>query len=122
MVWTGREVVIASAQTAQRRTVTRAGRYDPDRARWTPIAPLPRSRVANLGRVTLEWTGSAVVEPGSAAYDPAVDRWLPLPAEPDQARLRYSPRARPAPCSGSGPTPTAPSRSTCWSETIRVIT
>ncbi len=87
MVWTGREVVIASAQTAQRRTVTRAGRYDPDRARWTPIAPPPRSRVANLGRVTLEWTGSAVVEPGSAAYDPAVDRGLPLPAEPDQATL-----------------------------------
>lgn len=85
MVWTGREVVIASAQTAQRRTVTRAGRYDPDRARWTPIAPPPRPRGANLGRVTLEWTGSAVVEPGNAVYDPAADRWLPLPAEPDRA-------------------------------------
>jgi hypothetical protein len=85
MVWTGQEVVIASAQTAQRRTVTRAGRYDPDRARWTPIAPPPRGRGANLGRVTLEWTGSAVVEPGNAVYDPAADRWLPLPAEPDQA-------------------------------------
>ena len=85
MVWTGQEVVIASAQTAQRRTVTRAGRYDPDRARWTPIAPPPRPRGANPGRVTLEWTGSAVVEPGNAVYDPAADRWLPLPAEPDQA-------------------------------------
>jgi hypothetical protein len=84
MVWTGREVVIASAQTAQRRTVTRAGRYDPDRARWTPIAP-PPPRSPNLGPVTLEWTGSAVVEPGNAVYDPAADRWLPLPAEPDQA-------------------------------------
>lgn len=85
MVWTGQEVIIASAQTAQRRTVTRAGRYDPDRARWTPIAPPPRPRGANPGRVTLEWTGSAVVEPGNAVYDPAADRWLPLPAEPDQA-------------------------------------
>ena len=85
MVWTGQEVVIASAQTAQQRTVTRAGRYDPDRARWTPIAPPPRPRGANPGRVTLEWTGSAVVEPGNAVYDPAADRWLPLPAEPDQA-------------------------------------
>jgi len=85
MVWTGREVVIASAQTAQRRTVTRAGRYDPDQAAWTPIAPPPRSRGANLGPVTLEWTGSAVVEPGNAVYDPAADRWLPLPAEPDRA-------------------------------------
>jgi hypothetical protein len=85
MVWTGQEVIIASAQTAQRRTVTRAGRYDPDRARWTPIAPPPRPRGANLDRVTLEWTGSAVVEPGNAVYDPAADRWLPLPAEPDQA-------------------------------------
>jgi hypothetical protein len=85
MVWTGREVVIASAQTAQRRTVTRAGRYDPDRAAWTPIAPPPRPRSPNLGPVTLEWTGSAVVEPGNAVYDPAADRWLPLPAEPDRA-------------------------------------
>jgi hypothetical protein len=85
MVWTGQEVVIASAQTAQRRTVTRAGRYDPDQAAWTPIAPPPRPRGANPDRVTLEWTGSAVVEPGNAVYDPAADRWLPLPAEPDQA-------------------------------------
>jgi hypothetical protein len=85
MVWTGQEVIIASAQTAQRRTVTRAGRYDPDRAAWTPIAPPPRPSGANPGRVTLEWTGSAVVEPGNAVYDPAADRWLPLPAEPDQA-------------------------------------
>jgi hypothetical protein len=76
MVWTGREVVIAS--------VTRAGRYDPDRAAWTPIAPPPRPRDANPGRLTLEWTGSAVVEPGNAVYDPATDRWLPLPAEPDR--------------------------------------
>jgi len=85
MVWTGQEVIIASAQTAQRRTVTRAGRYDPDRAAWTPIAPPPRPRGANPARVTLEWTGSAVVEPGNAVYDPAADRWLPLPAQPDQA-------------------------------------
>jgi hypothetical protein len=85
MVWTGREVVIASAQTAQRRTVVRAGRYDPDRAAWTPIAPPPRPRGPDLGRVSLEWTGSALVEPGNAVYDPAVDRWLPLPAEPDRA-------------------------------------
>jgi len=26
-----------------------------------------------------------VLEPGNAVYDPAADRWLPLPAEPDQA-------------------------------------
>jgi len=59
MVWNGREVVIASAQTAQDRTITRAGRYDPDRAGWTPIAPpprpggrvhLPRSRNAGAAR------------------------------------------------------------------------
>jgi hypothetical protein len=93
MVWTRREVVIASAQTAQRRTVIRAGRYDPDRARWTPIAPPPRPRGANLDRVTLEWTGSAVVEPGNAVYDPAADRWLP--AEPD--RPPATPEARAAP-------------------------
>jgi hypothetical protein len=93
MVWTGQEVIIASAQNPQRRTVTRSGRYDPDRARWTPIAPPPRPRGANLDRVTLEWTGSAVVEPGNAVYDPAADRWLP--AEPD--RPPATPEARAAP-------------------------
>lgn len=30
--------------------------------------------------MTLEWTGSAVLEPGNAVYDPAADRWLSLPA------------------------------------------
>jgi hypothetical protein len=82
MVWTGREVVIASAATARGRTVTRAGRYDPDRARWTPIAPPPRPG----GRTTLAWAGAAVVElPRKVVYDPGSDRWLPLPPGPDGA-------------------------------------
>jgi hypothetical protein len=91
MAWTGREVVIASARNqsvgSRYRVVTRAGRYDPDRAAWTPIAPPPRPAAAKLGRVILAWTGAALVEPGNAAYDPAGDRWLALPDAPDARAL-----------------------------------
>jgi hypothetical protein len=86
MAWTGREVVIASARDesagGRRRIVTRAGRYHPDRAAWAPIDPPPRRAGTGLRRVRLAWTGSVLVEPGNAAYDPATDRWLPLPDEP----------------------------------------
>jgi hypothetical protein len=86
MVWAGREVVIASVRGeivgTETRTIALAGRYDPERARWTPIAPPPRRG----GSVILAWAGAAVVEPfRNAVYDPAADRWLPLPAEPEPA-------------------------------------
>jgi hypothetical protein len=86
MVWTGREVVIASVQTGvvtgQAGTTTLAGRYDPDRARWTPVAPPP----IRGGKVILAWTGAAVVELNrNAVYDPATDGWLRLPALPEPA-------------------------------------
>jgi hypothetical protein len=81
MVWAGRGVLIASARTTQNRTVTLAGRYDPERAGWTPITPPPRR-----GRVILAWAGAAVVDPfRQVVYDPAADRWLRLPAEPERA-------------------------------------
>jgi hypothetical protein len=87
MVWTGQEVVIASAQAevsaGRTRATTLAGRYDPERDRWTPIAPPP---LRPGGRVVLVWAGAAVVEPfKNAVYDPAADRWLRLPAVPDSA-------------------------------------
>jgi hypothetical protein len=87
MVWTGREVVIASAQAelsaAPTSTALLAGRYDPVRARWTGIAPLPRRPAGNL---TFAWAGAAVVAPDKGVvYDPAADRWLRLPAAPDPA-------------------------------------
>jgi hypothetical protein len=75
-------VVIASAQTIRGRTVTRAGRYDPDRARWMPIAPPSRQG----GPTNLAWAGAAVVELSRhTVYDPATDGWLPLPPRPDRA-------------------------------------
>ena len=87
MTWTGREVVIVGAReesvAGRRRLVTRAGRYDPDRAAWALLDPPPRPRAAGLGWAgAVGWTGAALVEPGNAAYDPAADRWLRLPAEP----------------------------------------
>jgi len=86
MVWTGREVVVAAVQTeavtGQTGTTTVAGRYDPDLARWTPIAPPP----IRGGSVILAWAGAAVVELNrNAVYDPATDGWLRLPAEPEPA-------------------------------------
>jgi len=82
MVWTGRDVLIASTQEVRigtkTRTITVAGRYDPERARWTSIAP-PRS-----GGTLLAWAGAAVVAPfENAVYDPATDGWLRLPALPE---------------------------------------
>jgi hypothetical protein len=87
MVWTGQEVAIASARVdfvaGKYRTTIVAGRYDPVRARWTPIAPLP---LRPAGHLILVWAGAAVVAPyKSAVYDPAAGRWLRLPAEPDSA-------------------------------------
>jgi hypothetical protein len=82
MVWNGREVIVASAQAVRRDTVTRAGRYDPDRAQWSPIAPPPRRG----GPTMLAWAGAAVVELSrNTVHDPATDRWLPLPPRPVRA-------------------------------------
>jgi hypothetical protein len=87
LTWTGQDVAVASVKSSRLvagkpRVTTWAGRYDPDRAAWTPIAPPPHPADRNLGQVRLAWTGAALLEPGNAAYDPAVDRWLSLPAAP----------------------------------------
>jgi hypothetical protein len=87
LAWTGRDVAVASVKSSKLvagkpRVTTWAGRYDPDRAAWTPIAPPPHPAARDLGQVRLAWTGAALLEPGNAAYDPADDRWLTLPAAP----------------------------------------
>jgi hypothetical protein len=84
MVWNGQEVVIASVRMetigGRERPAGVAGRYDPDRARWTPIAPQP----GRGSRADLAWTGAALVETwANAVYDPATDGWLRLPARPE---------------------------------------
>jgi hypothetical protein len=121
MVWDGHQLVMAARQVevvaGKNRAVAAAGRYDPATARWTPIAdspPLP-------GRLRLAWAGSAVVELSSnAVYDPAGDRWLPLPAPASRAA---PPSARPAssePWSAStAPQVEARSSYTSWSRTSR---
>jgi hypothetical protein len=81
IVWDGRELVMASPRVrlvaGKVRSSAVAGRYDPDRARWTPIAGLPS---LGSGLLRLTWTGAAVVELSSGVvYDPPSNRWLPLP-------------------------------------------
>ncbi|HSO53867.1 MAG TPA: hypothetical protein VL330_14190 [Actinomycetes bacterium] len=87
MVWTGRDVLMAATRVVKiagkDRSTTVAGRYDPERASWTPIAPL---RLRSGYRLDLARVGAVVVEPSQGTvYDPAADRWLRLPAGPDRA-------------------------------------
>jgi hypothetical protein len=87
MIWTGRDVLVAAPRVlkvaGKNRTTTVAGRYDPDRARWTPIA---RLRLRQVGELELARAGEVVVEPfGGTVYDPAGARWARLPAGPNRA-------------------------------------
>jgi hypothetical protein len=82
LVWDGRDVVAV----ANRNVITVppepqpfAGRYDPDRAQWTPIGT-PRQLAASL-----TWTGGAIIADNSDAHDPATDHWLRLPNPPKAA-------------------------------------
>ncbi len=86
---TGKRVVFAGQGLA----------WDPAANRWAPIAPGPYADPYLGGKATA-WTGSRVmlwgggnargpadappasVNAGGAAYDPAADRWEPLPAAP----------------------------------------
>jgi hypothetical protein len=81
MVWDGHQVVMVALRSG----IVVAGRYDPDRARWTPMADLPSRRFRF--HLHLAWTGTAVVELSTnTVYDPDGDRWLPLPKPPSLAR------------------------------------
>jgi hypothetical protein len=108
MVWDGRELVLATPHVrvvaGKQRPAALAGRYDPDAARWSPIAELSPLD----GRPRLAWAGAAVVELSSdAVHDPASDHWLPLPeppsgadppvpsAGPERALVRIDSRSRP---------------------------
>jgi hypothetical protein len=89
MMAIGQDVVIASVRVERigGRDIPAgvAGRYDPNRARWTPIAPQP----GRYGVVDLAWTGASLVDSAeNAVYDPATDRWLRLPALPEPAARR----------------------------------
>lgn len=81
LVWDGRDVVAVANGNGIVPPEPRpfAGRYDPDRARWTPIG-MPRQPAASL-----TWTGGALVADNSDAYDPETDRWLRLPKPPKAA-------------------------------------
>ena len=62
--------------------------------RWQAVAPLPAGLLAPRGRAAVAWTGRQLLVWGGvdlrpfrvyddgSAYDPATDRWLPLPDEP----------------------------------------
>ena len=81
MVWDGHQVVMVALRSG----IVVAGRYDPDQARWTPMADLPSRRLRF--HLHLAWTGTAVVELSTnTVYDPDGDRWLPLPKPPSLAR------------------------------------
>jgi hypothetical protein len=80
LAWTGGEILaVQHTSVLPPDPAPFAGRYDPDRDRWTPIADPPQ-RVDFHAPGALAWTGAALVAGGSHAYDPTGDRWWPLPA------------------------------------------
>ena len=118
MIWTGRDVLVAAPRVVKvagkDRTATVAGRYDPDRARWTLIA---RLRLRQVGELELARAGEVVVEPfGGTVSDSAGAPLGAPPARPDRVGTPPSgtgslERA----CSGRSGAPRGPSRSTCSS-------
>jgi hypothetical protein len=79
LAWTGRDILAVQNTTEIPPDPPRfGGRYDPDGDRWTPIAIPPR-RVPFGDPGALAWTGAALLADGDAAYDPAAERWWPLP-------------------------------------------
>jgi hypothetical protein len=86
MAWDGHQVVMVARQPrlvgGKEQVVAVAGRYDPDQARWTPMAGPP----LRSGHLRLAWTGAAVAELATdTVLDPDGDRWLPLPTPPSRA-------------------------------------
>jgi hypothetical protein len=86
MAWDGHQVVMVARQPrlvgGKEQVVAVAGRYDPDQARWTPMAGPP----LRGGHLRLAWTGAAVAELATdTVLDPDGDRWLPLPTPPSRA-------------------------------------
>jgi hypothetical protein len=87
LVWDGREVVAVANRNGiivPPEPQPFAGRYDPDRARWTPIGT-PRQLATSL-----TWTGGAIIADTSDAHNPASDRWLRLPNPPKAAGVQQA--------------------------------
>ena len=85
LLWDGRDVVAVanrSVITIPPEPQPFAGRYDPDRARWTPIGT-PRQLAGSL-----TWTGRAIIADTGDAYDRETGRWLRLPGPPEAAGAR----------------------------------
>jgi hypothetical protein len=95
LAWTGREVLAVQNTTEiPPDPPPFGGRYDPDNDRWTPIAP-PPGRVPYGEATALAWTGAALLAAGSAAWDPAADRWWSLPAPGGWRWVGAGPPVRP---------------------------
>jgi hypothetical protein len=109
VAWTGSRLVVWGGRASTGapggfRTMGDGAQYDPAADRWTPMssvnAPSPRTEA------TVAWTGRKLVVMGGApdvsgqplhdggVYDPAADRWTPLPPPPGGVTL---PRANVGP-------------------------
>jgi hypothetical protein len=110
VAWTGSRLIVWGGRASfglgpgQFRTLGDGAQYDPAADRWTAMssvnAPSPRTEA------TVAWTGRKLVVMGGApdvsgqplhdggVYDPAADRWTPLPPPPGGVTL---PRANVGP-------------------------
>ena len=103
VVWTGSEVVMwGGGSPSSSRTGLRAdgAAYNPETGEWRRTAPAPigpRSHHVAVwtGREMVVWGGTRAETDGAAgwadgaAYDPASDRWRPIPEAPIGARIDF---------------------------------
>ncbi len=93
LVWDGAELLVVGGESAP----TAGFAYDPAGNSWRRLAPMESGR----NRATVVWTGKRlllwggetgrpkafVIPPHGLSYDPATDRWSPLPQAPLRGRL-----------------------------------
>jgi hypothetical protein len=101
--WTGREMIIYGGTSVEGVILGDGAAWDPATNRWralpaSPLGPRDGSVVAWAGDRLVVWGGSTVLPDDApedaetelkndgAAYVPATDRWIPVPAAPIAAR------------------------------------
>ncbi len=97
VTWDGRELLVVGGAGASHGSrpaplTTTGFAYDPVTNRWRGLPPMESGRIANAvawtGKTLLLWGGSqsgngtTVVPPHGVGYDPARNRWSPLPQAP----------------------------------------
>jgi N-acetylneuraminic acid mutarotase len=98
VVWDGHEILVVGGSSGVRPLPAQGFAYDPATNRWRTLPRMESGRVEAAsvwtGSQLLVWGGSTtvgggapVIPPHGLAYDPASNRWSPLPRAPLLGRL-----------------------------------